>query len=368
MLNISQCWATEHYAPFVATLYNPTAYHQSHVVRLPVVDGSYTVTDNTGALVPSQMVPIADAVLRLPGRNSIATYELAFSAVDLPPLGLRSYYIQNQANKHMLRSRVRTIRLPAKEDVAIKAFGMLLKFDRQTGHLIQVGNETIHQQLLFYPAMAGNNSRFEWRASGAYIFRPNGTAAVELGYVSQLTTVSGPIVTEIRQSIGRDVMQIFRLHRDKPFVEVDWIVGSIPIEDGVGKEYISRFVASGIKSNATFYTDSNGREILERKLNHQATYKVNVTEPIAGNFYPVNSFAYVEDKMTGMRMTVLNDRPQAVTSLQSGSLEFMVVPLHMADYQNGIEFIESHFFSLLFGMFRFTAVCCTTTHLVWAKR
>jgi hypothetical protein len=109
--------------------------------------------------------------------------------------------------------------------------------------------------------------------------------------------------------------------------ELDWIVGGIPIEDGIGKEYISRFTASEIRNNGTFYTDSNGRELLRRQLNHQVTYKVNVTEPTAGNFYPVNSFAYVEDKSTRSRMTVLNDRAQGVSSLLPGSLEFMVVPL-----------------------------------------
>ncbi len=330
MLNISQCQTTEQNTPFIVTLYNPVAFRSSHTVRLPVTDGSYSVTDHLGRLVASQMVPIAEAVLRLPGRNSNATNELIFRAQDLPPLGLRSYHVktpEGKSGKRMFRSRARTIQLPNKEDVVLSAYGLSLKFDRQTGHLVQIGNQSVQQQLLFYPAMEGNNSRFEFRASGAYIFRPNGTTAFSLEPITKLSTVFGPIITEIRQHINNNTMQIFRLHRDESFIELDWIVGGIPIEDGIGKEYISRFTASEIRNNGTFYTDSNGRELLRRQLNHQVTYKVNVTEPTAGNFYPVNSFAYVEDKSTRSRMTVLNDRAQGVSSLLPGSLEFMVVPL-----------------------------------------
>ena len=330
MLNVSQCQTTEQNTPFIVTLYNPVAFRSSLTVRLPVSDGSYSVTDHLGRLVASQMVPIAEAVLCLPGRNSNATNELIFRAQDLPPLGLRSYHVktpEGKSGKRMFRSRARTIQLPNKEDVVLSAYGLSLKFDRQTGHLVQIGNQSVQQQLLFYPAMEGNNSRFEFRASGAYIFRPNGTTAFSLEPITKLSTVFGPIITEIRQHINNNTMQIFRLHRDESFIELDWIVGGIPIEDGIGKEYISRFTASEIQNNGTFYTDSNGRELLRRQLNHQVTYKVNVTEPTAGNFYPVNSFAYVEDKSTRSRMTVLNDRAQGVSSLLPGSLEFMVVPL-----------------------------------------
>ena len=323
MLNVSQCWTTERNEPFIVTLYNPLALPSTHIVRLPVVDGSYTVTDHHGAVLQSQMLPIAEAVLTLPGRNSSATHELVFLAENLPPLGLRSYHIRVLPGKRMFRSRIKTIRLPAGDNVEVSAYGLSLKFDRQTGQLIQVGNQRVHQQLLYYPGMAGNNSRFEFRASGAYIFRPNGTA-VPLESANQITTVSGPILTEIRQHINDHAMQIFRLRRGESFVEIDWILGPIPVDDGVGKEYVSRFSALEISNNGTFYTDSNGREILERQVNNQATYKLNVTEPTAGNYYPVNSLAYVENKSTRMRMTVLNDRAQGVSSLLPGSLEFMV--------------------------------------------
>ncbi|MFS7903450.1 putative alpha-mannosidase [Helianthus anomalus] len=40
-------------------------------------------------------------------------------------------------------------------------------------------------------------------------------------------------------------------------------VGPIPIGDGVGKEIATK-ISTTIKSNETFYTDSNGRDFIER--------------------------------------------------------------------------------------------------------
>ncbi len=40
------------------------------------------------------MIPIPEFVKILPGRNSSATHELVFLAIDLPPLGSKSYYIE----------------------------------------------------------------------------------------------------------------------------------------------------------------------------------------------------------------------------------------------------------------------------------
>lgn len=40
-------------------------------------------------------------------------------------------------------------------------------------------------------------------------------------------------------------------------------VGPIPIDNGIGKELVTQ-IQTDIKSNKTFYTDSNGRDFLKR--------------------------------------------------------------------------------------------------------
>lgn len=50
----------------------------------------------------SQLIPIADSVKLLPGRESSATVELVFQAKALPPLGSHSYYVNQQVAKEKL--------------------------------------------------------------------------------------------------------------------------------------------------------------------------------------------------------------------------------------------------------------------------
>ena len=47
------------------------------------------------------------------------------------------------------------------------------------------------------------------------------------------------------------------------------------------------------------------------------------TEPVAGNYYPVNSRAYIKDE-SGVQLTIMTDRSVGGSSLKDGSLEFMV--------------------------------------------
>lgn len=92
--------------------------------------------------------------------------------------------------------------------------------------------------------------------------------------------------------------------------------------DGVGKELVTRYHVYGMNTNSTFYTDSNGREMLERKLNQRPSYYVNLQEPVAGNYYPVTTRISIKDE--NMRMSVLTDRAEGGTSLEDGEIELMV--------------------------------------------
>lgn len=74
---------------------------------------------------------------------------------------------------------------------------------------------------------------------------------------------------------------VVRMYRDSAYVELEWLVGPIPIDDGNGKEIISKLV-SNINSSGTFYTDSNGRQTIQRKRDFRPTWDLDSQEPIAG--------------------------------------------------------------------------------------
>lgn len=54
--------------------------------------------------------------------------------------------------------------------------GLLKKLQLADG-----SNLTVNQSFYWYQGMNGNNTEFDFRASGAYIFRPNGTTPLPLG-------------------------------------------------------------------------------------------------------------------------------------------------------------------------------------------
>lgn len=133
--------------------------------------------------------------------------------------------------------------------------------------------------------------------------------------------IRGPHVEEVRQIFNDWVSQVIRVYREENFVEFEWMIGGIPIEDGRGKEIVSRFY-SAVQNNETFFTDSNGREMLKRERNHRDTWNVRLEEKIAGNYYPVTARIAIEDDET--RFALLTDRAQGGTSLYNGSIELMV--------------------------------------------
>jgi len=66
----------------------------------------------------------------------------------------------------------------------------------------------------------------------------------------------------------------------------------------LGKEVAVRYHASEINSKGTFYTDSNGREMILRRRNKRGNSypKFRTNEPVAGNYYPVNAMIAVENE------------------------------------------------------------------------
>lgn len=99
--------------------------------------------------------------------------------------------------------------------------------------------------------------------------------------------------------------QEVRLYNEANTVEIEWIVGPIPIEDGLGKEIILRY-DTDIRSNQYFYTDANGREVLERKRDYRPSWNYTVYESVGGNYYPVASRIWIKDNQT--QMTVLTGK------------------------------------------------------------
>lgn len=61
---------------------------------------------------------------------------------------------------------------------------------------------------------------------------------------------------------------------------------------------------------------------LSTASDYRPTWDLEVTEPVAGNYYPCTAAAFIKDQ--DAQLSVVVDRSQGVASLKSGELEFMV--------------------------------------------
>merc|ERR1712190_285664 len=81
-------------------------------------------------------------------------------------------------------------------------------------------------------------------------------------------------------------------------------------------------MGTSIASAAELLSDSNGRDMLVRKRNSRPSYNITVTEPVAGNYYPINAAVAIKDSKA--QLTILVDRAQGAGSIFDGELEIMV--------------------------------------------
>uniref|UniRef100_A0A6E8WBV9 Alpha-mannosidase n=1 Tax=Anopheles coluzzii TaxID=1518534 RepID=A0A6E8WBV9_ANOCL len=329
--NVSACAMTESSDNLVVLLYNALGHSTNDFVRLPVKEGNYLVRNDRGQTVRSTLIPIPGSVIDLPFRESEATHELVFQGEQVAPVGYKSYYVSKEESKSSSSAAV----MRQDDNVSIGNDRLTVHFD-ENGFMSQItiDGEThpLKQNFLYYEGAYGNNEEFRNRSSGAYIFRPNGTEKAVTDVV-EIQVVKSDLVQEVHQIFNEWISQVIRVYAGQEHVELEWLVGPIPIDDSKGKEIISRF-ESDIKSEGTFWTDSNGREMLRRVRNHRDTWELELSEPVPGNYFPVTAKITIEDERH--RLSVLNDRAQGGSSLADGQLELMVHRRLLRDDRFGV--------------------------------
>lgn len=376
-LNISYCKITSESDDFTVVAWNPIGQESTSVFRIPVSSSSLSVTSGDGKAVASQTVVIDDRTKSLPlmylnkfGMNAAqieaaekklanpATHELVFQA-NVPAMGMATFEVSSSSI-----SSEESVALSAtsQDDTSATTFTAsnefyTLTFDSSTGSLSSIENmkskikTDLSMNMGWYNSSVGGCTKYESdvpkniqepscddQKSGAYIFRPNSSTFFYPGPTmtpNVSITEQGDVVTEISQVFSDWATAKYRLYANQPYVEIEWTVGPIPIttpwipssKDAIanwGKEVVMRYDSS-IQSNGTFYTDSNGKELLKREYNKRGpSYPdpYNISEEVAGNYYPVNAMISIDDGVN--ELAILADVTVAGGSLASGSAELMV--------------------------------------------
>ena len=344
-----------------ALIYNPLPRNHSTIVRLPVASlANFNVQDLGDPSSPIQVIQSIPVMNVLGGGCSSggSDYALLWDTGLLAPLGATTFHVSKlndvaqSDNVSSLEASAKTHRtLSQSQDGMVQiSNGLVTVFvDESTGQIKRMASDDMEIDLEptwgYYTSFDANFDRSEAapsdslsQNSGAYIFRPS-TPAQKLVVIPPLPGglqfVNTSVGTEVHVSFQQPwIRQVTRIFTDQPFVEIEYTVGPIPSDDGRGKEVAARY-STPIKSDATFYTDSNGREFQRRLRNYRPSWNLDVYEPVAGNFYPVNAAMYLEDSDAAFAVVV--DRSQAGSSLQDGALELMVQRRTLADDSRGVD-------------------------------
>uniref|UniRef100_A0A5B7BPI0 Alpha-mannosidase n=1 Tax=Davidia involucrata TaxID=16924 RepID=A0A5B7BPI0_DAVIN len=350
LLNISYCPPTEEDITegksLVVVVYNPLGWNRTDIIRIPVNDANLVVQDSMGDTIEAQYAELDNVTSNI--RNfytkaylgispkQVPKYWLFFQ-VSVPPLGWNTYFVSKVAGKGNSRSGyISAVDLPQNETIEIGPGNLKMSFSLTSGQLIRMFNSKtgvdipVQQSYLWYGSSSGD---MDPQSSGAYIFRPNGSPPVIVSRSVPLKVIRGPLVDEVHQQFNSWIYQVIRLYKEKEHAEVEFTIGPIPTEDGVGKEVITRMTAN-MATDKVFYTDSNGRDFLKRVRDYRADWSLSVTQPVAGNYYPLNLGIFTTDKKS--EFSVLVDCATGGASIEDGEIELMLHRRMLFDDSRGV--------------------------------
>ncbi|GAB4848626.1 hypothetical protein Ancab_003333 [Ancistrocladus abbreviatus] len=352
LLNLSYCPPSETILSdgkaLVVVVYNSLGWKREEVIRIPVSVDKATVKDFDGKEVDSQLLPVTDALLSIQNDyvkaylgeqlGSTIKYWLAFS-VSVPPLGFSTYTVAGaaQTGSSSTISSIFAVRGSTNETVEIGQGSLKLSYSTSGGELTYYNNSrnsvtaVARQSYSYYYGNDGTDK--DPQASGAYVFRPNGTYSIKPEGQIPLTVMRGPLLDELHQQLNSWIYQITRVYKGKEHAEVEFTIGPIPVDDGVGKEVITQ-ITTTMKTNKTFYTDSNGRDLIRRIRDYRADWDLEVNQPVAGNYYPINLGIYIADD--SMELSVLVDRSVGGSSIADGQIELMLHRRLLHDDSRGV--------------------------------
>ena len=343
-LNMSVCAATTGKSSFTVAAWNPTGHAAVEMARLPVSGTGWAVVDAEGKPVSTQVLPLDARTLSLPllylnsfgmkpadvaaAKKALANkadHVLVFP-MALPAVGLATFVATAAPEAHADPRAPSPSLVESRGAQTVESDTYALGFDGDTGMLSKITNKRTGASTSlaiswgWYNSSVGGCTQYgddvpkslqlppcAGQKSGAYIFRPNSSTVFFPGPEAKPTidVLEGPLVTEVRQTFSSWASHVIRLYKGKPYVEVEWTAGPIPVDtpwmppvayakdkqgkevplpNNWGKEVIVKY-SSGLKSNGAWYTDSNGKEMVRRVYNKRGpTYPVpyNISEPVAG--------------------------------------------------------------------------------------
>ena len=347
-LNETKCEVTENESKkgdkdIYIIVYNPLASTYQTVIAIPV-----EMSGAKRGIIVKRLGDATSSILRsslVPSSQEDGKFIFHFDTGPLPPTGASVYVLvwgeeSKSSESNMYTSAQR--RLTHEGTTTLSNGVLTVDFDSVTGGIQKVTTLSgvsvdLSQEWGFYTSFDSyRNPGKGDQNSGAYIFRPSEpNETITQIKPKSATFHQSELITEITVEFEQPwVRQTMRLLDNKNYIEVEYTVGPIPINDGIGKEVVTRF-SSGIQNNGVFFTDSNAREFQRRVRSFRPTWTLSETEPVAGNYYPVNSAIFINGSEGSL--SLVTDRSVGGSSLADGSIEVMVQRRILRDDFRGVD-------------------------------
>ncbi|XP_076283796.1 alpha-mannosidase 2 [Lasioglossum baleicum] len=309
-------------------LYNSLPRQRTKVQTLIVSTPYVKVTDRMGQPVQCQISPIWIG----PAALTTARYELSF-LVTVPGFGITTYIIHalpktsfpsevHVANVTIYNTDINLRKIPGFDQIQVVPSAQEFSITQRPGFsasfgisgllkALKVGNTTFpaHMEFVKYGTRGSGKDK-----SGAYLFLPD-KPEPDLVFMDNkgiIHLITGPIVSKVFVELAH--------------VRHTCILYNSPGSDGLGLHILNEVdisetqnyelamrLKTDIASGDQFFTDLNGLNMIKR----QRFPKL----PTQGNYYPMASSAYIEDKKA--RLTVATAQPLGVSSMESGQIEIM---------------------------------------------
>eukprot|EP01112_Ceratiomyxa_fruticulosa_P004317 TRINITY_DN1480_c0_g1_i3.p1 TRINITY_DN1480_c0_g1~~TRINITY_DN1480_c0_g1_i3.p1 ORF type:complete len:1026 (+),score=222.23 TRINITY_DN1480_c0_g1_i3:180-3257(+) len=314
-------------------VYNSLAHARTSHITIPIPIPGVTIVNSTGIAISAQVIEITPSF----GKDG---YSLVFPAT-LPPLGFTTFFISPNKTMYDAAELAEEIIIKPDPDITFTLENDYLTVTLDSnGNFVTVYNKeteqsmNLTQQYMYYISSVGDAESDQ--ASGAYIFRPE--YETPTAYTTEtpdtVTFVKGPEVYQVTR-VWPEVTQVIRLYTGANYIEIEHTLQPIDVSDGLGKEVINKYTTN-LSSNLTWYSDSQGIEFEKRIKNFRPSWNYTVVEPVASNYYPMDTAAYILDEDADMQFTILTDRSRSVASLAVGEIESMMYRRCLVDDGRGV--------------------------------
>lgn len=309
-------------------IFNSLTVHRLEVVSINVKSPLLKVIDSDQIDVPFQINP----VFRDEFAISNTAFELLFLA-SLKPLSYTTYTIVKFKKGDQDTYPKTVVSLSLNNDVLSSHVNSAFTFEKSKSrnlifesskiratfsHTGQLENIYLKEHGISKSLGIDFLSYVPWiYRSGAYLFCPESNNARSVRnsttHFPLLSVIQGPLVSELNIVYHNFLKFSARLyHFENAPAAIQLIVSSDVSKMAGDVELIMR-VTSDIDSKGSFYTDSNGLQLLKRKFVSDL--------PVQGNYYPANTAVFIED--SDVRLSVLLSHSHGVTSTD-GMIEIML--------------------------------------------